>query len=88
MLLQEGKLTKLPDRPLQVVTYKFLSERGDGYEMLPSFKWVSVARSLKERLREVLRVRTEPIQPQVEGRICNVTELGRRPCAFKDFLKK
>ena len=87
-LLQEGKMTKLPDRPLQVVTYKFLSEGGDGYEMLPSFKWVSVARSLKERLREVLRTRTEPIQPQVEGRICNVTELDTRPCAFKDFLKK
>ncbi len=75
-------MTELPDRPLQVVTYKFLSEGGDGYEMLTSFKWVSVARSLKERLREILRTSTEPIQPQVEGRICNLAEIDTRPCAF------
>jgi len=80
--LREGKMTELPDRPLQVVTYKFLSEGGDGYEMLTSFKWVSVARSLKERLREILRTSTEPIQPQVEGRICNLAEIDTRPCAF------
>jgi 2',3'-cyclic-nucleotide 2'-phosphodiesterase (5'-nucleotidase family) len=82
-LLQDGKMMKLPDRPLQAITYKFLIEGGDGYDMLKSLKWVSVAGSLKERLREILRASKEPIQPRVDGRICNLAELHKRPCAFK-----
>ena len=82
-LLQGGKMMKLPDRPLQAVTYKFLIEGGDGYDMLKSLKWVSVAGSLKERLRQTLRGSTELIQPRVDGRICNLAEIGKRPCAFK-----
>jgi 2',3'-cyclic-nucleotide 2'-phosphodiesterase (5'-nucleotidase family) len=82
-LLQGGKMMKLPDRPLQAITYKYLVKGGDGYDMLKSLKWVSVAGSLKERLRETLRGSIEPIQPRVDGRICNITELQKRPCAFK-----
>ena len=82
-LLQDGKMMKLPDRPLQAITYKYLVKGGDGYDMLKSLKWVSVAESLKNRLRQTLRRSTEPIQPRVEGRICNITELQKRPCAFK-----
>ncbi|MDH3771189.1 MAG: 5'-nucleotidase C-terminal domain-containing protein, partial [Nitrospirota bacterium] len=82
-LFQDGKITKLPDRPLQAITYKFLIEGGDGYAMLKPLKWVSVAGSLKERLRQNLRASKEPIQPRVDGRICNLTELHMRPCAFK-----
>jgi 2',3'-cyclic-nucleotide 2'-phosphodiesterase (5'-nucleotidase family) len=81
-LLQGGKMMKLPDRPLQAITYKYLVKGGDGYDMLKSLKWVSVAGSLKERLRETLRGSIEPIQPRVDGRICNITELQKRPCAF------
>ena len=54
-LLQDGKMMKLPDRPLQAVTYKFLIEGGDGYDMLKPLQWSSVAGSLKERLRQILR---------------------------------
>ena len=82
-LLQDGKMMKLPDRPLQAITYKYLVKGGDGYDMLKSLKWVSVAESLKERLRQTLRGNTEPIQPRVDGRICNLAELHKRPCAFK-----
>ena len=82
-LLQDGKMMKLPDRPLQAVTNKFLIEGGDGYDMLKPLKWVSVAGSLKERLRQILRGSIEPIQPRVDGRICNLAELQKRPCAFK-----
>jgi 2',3'-cyclic-nucleotide 2'-phosphodiesterase (5'-nucleotidase family) len=87
-LVQDGKIMKLPDRPLQAITYKYLVKGGDGYDMLKPLKWVSVVGSLKERLRQTLRGRTNPIQPQVDGRICNVAEIGRRPCAFQDILKK
>ena len=82
-LLQDGKMMKLPDRPLQAITYKYLVKGGDGYDMLKSLKWVSVVESLKERLRQTLRGSSEPIQPRVEGRICNLAELQKRPCAFK-----
>ena len=82
-LLQDGKIMKLPDRPLQAITYKFLIEGGDGYAMLKPLKWVSVAGSLKEGLRQNLRASKEPIQPRVDGRICNLAELHMRPCAFK-----
>ncbi|MDH5563808.1 MAG: bifunctional metallophosphatase/5'-nucleotidase, partial [Nitrospirota bacterium] len=81
-LVQNGRLMTLPDRPLQAITYKFLVEGGDGYDMLKPLKWVSVGVSLKERLRQVLRASTKPIQPQVDGRICNLTEIGKRLCAF------
>jgi len=84
-LVQNGKMMILPDRPLHAITYKFLIEGGDGYDMLKSLKWVSVGVSLKERLRQVLRASTTPIQPQVDGRICNLTEIGKRPCAFMDI---
>jgi 2',3'-cyclic-nucleotide 2'-phosphodiesterase (5'-nucleotidase family) len=84
-LVQNGKLMTLPDRPLQAITYKFLVEGGDGYDMLKPLKWVSVGVSLKERLRQILRASTKPIQPHVDGRICNLAEVGRRPCAFKDI---
>ncbi len=87
-LLQDGKIMKLPDRPLQAITYKFLIEGGDGYDMLKSLKWVSVAESLKERLRQTLRAGKEPIQPRVDGRICNLAEIGKRPCIFKDISTK
>ena len=82
-LLQGGKMMKLPDRPLQAVTYKFLIEGGDGYDMLKSLKWVSFSGSLKERLRQTLRGSIKPIHPRVDGRICNLAELYNRPCAFK-----
>ena len=82
-LFQDGKIMKLPDRPLQAITYKFLMEGGDGYDMLKSLKWVPVARSLKERLRQTLLASKEPIQTRVDGRICNLAELHNRPCAFK-----
>jgi len=82
-LLQDGKMIGLPDRPLQAITYKFLVEGGDGYDMLKSLKWVSVAGSLKERIRQNLLGSTKPIQPRVDGRICNLAELYKRPCAFK-----
>jgi 2',3'-cyclic-nucleotide 2'-phosphodiesterase (5'-nucleotidase family) len=84
-LVRNGKLMTLPDRPLQAITYKFLVEGGDGYDMLKPLKWVSVGVSLKERLRQILRASTKPIQPHVDGRICNLAEVGRRPCAFKDI---
>jgi len=84
-LVQNGKMRTLPDRPLQAITYKFLVEGGDGYDMLKPLKWVSVGVSLKERLRQVLRASTKPIQPQVDGRICNLAEIGKRPCAFKEI---
>jgi 2',3'-cyclic-nucleotide 2'-phosphodiesterase (5'-nucleotidase family) len=87
-LLQDGKMMKLPDRPLQAVTYKFLIEGGDGYDMLKPLQWLSVAGSLKERLRQILRASKEPIQPRVDGRICNLAEIGKRPCAFKDISNK
>jgi 2',3'-cyclic-nucleotide 2'-phosphodiesterase (5'-nucleotidase family) len=82
-LLQDGKMMKLPDRPLHAITYKFLMEGGDGYDMLKSLKWVPVERSLKERLRQTLLASKEPIQTRVDGRICNLAEIGKRPCAFK-----
>ena len=82
-LLHEGKMMKLPDRPLRAITYKFLVEGGDGYDMLKPLKWISLTGSLKERLRQILRESTKPIHPQVEGRICNVAELSKRPCVFK-----
>ena len=84
-LVQNGKMLTLPDRPLQAITYKFLIEGGDGYDMLKPLKWVSVAGSLKERLRQTLRASTKPIQPKIDGRICNLAEIGRRPCAFRDI---
>jgi len=84
-LLRDGKMMKLPDRPLQAITYKFLIEGGDGYDMLKPLEWTSVAGSLKERLRQILLGSTEPIQPGVNGRICNLAEIGKRPCAFIDI---
>ena len=41
-LWQDGKMMKLPDRPLQAITYKYLIEGGDGYEMLKPLKWDSM----------------------------------------------
>ncbi len=88
-LLQNGKLLELPDRPLQAITYAFLADGGDGYDMLKPLKKVSVGRgALKERLRETLETRTAPIQPQVDGRICNVAEIGQRECAFEIEARK
>jgi len=84
-LVQDGKMIKLPARPLQAITYKYLIEGGDGYDMLKPLKWVSVGVSLKERLHQTLRASTKPIQPQVDGRICNLAETGKRPCAFRDI---
>ena len=46
-LLLDGKMMKLPDRPLQAITYKYLVKGGDGYDMLKSLKWVSVVESIK-----------------------------------------
>ncbi len=85
-LLQDGKMMKLPARPLQAITYKFLIDGGDGYDMLKPLKWASVARSLKESLRHSLRTSTKPIQPKVDGRICNLAEIGHRSCAFKQAI--
>jgi hypothetical protein len=84
-LLRDGKLTEIPNRPLQVVTNRFLSEGGDGYTILRPLKKMSVAGSLKERLHESLRMSAEPIQPRVEGRICNIAKIATRPCLFKDI---
>ena len=81
-LLQEGKVVKLPDRPLQVITYAFLAEGGDGYDMLKPLKRVAVGGGLKTRLRKMLEDRTEPIRPLVDGRICNVAEIDRQACVF------
>jgi 2',3'-cyclic-nucleotide 2'-phosphodiesterase (5'-nucleotidase family) len=83
VLLQNGKMMKLPARPLQAITYKFLIEGGDGYDMLKPLKWVPIARPLKERLYQILLASKEPIQPKVDGRICNLAEIDNRPCAFK-----
>ncbi len=81
-LFQNGQLQSLPDRPLQLVTNKFLIEGGDGYDMLKSLKWVSVEPSLKNRIKKVLVAHKGPIQPKVDGRICNSLEPTYRPCAF------
>lgn len=83
VLLHNGKMMELPARPLQAITYRFLIEGGDGYDMLKPLKWVPIASSLKERLHQILRASTKPIQPKVDGRICNLAEIDKRPCAFK-----
>ncbi len=82
-LVQDGKVVKLPDRPLQAITYKFLADGGDGYDMLKPLKRVSVGGGLKMRLRVILEASPEPIQPRVDGRICNLDDIGKRPCAFQ-----
>ena len=82
-LLQNGKVMKLPVRPLQVITYKYLLDGGDGYDMLKPLKGVAIEGSLKERLHQTLRASTKAIHPKVDGRICNLGELGHRPCAFQ-----
>ena len=81
-LWQDGKLMNLPNRPLRAVTYKFLLEGGDGFNMLGSLKGVSIGGRLKEQLRKNLEAEKKPIQPQVDGRICNLKEIDRRPCVF------
>ncbi|MEX0829372.1 MAG: bifunctional UDP-sugar hydrolase/5'-nucleotidase [Nitrospirales bacterium] len=83
MLWKNGKMMELPARPLQAITYQFLIEGGDGYDMLQPLKWVPLAGSLKEHLHHILRASTKPIQPKVDGRICNLAEIDTRPCAFK-----
>jgi len=83
-LFRNGKMSELPDRPLQIVTNKFLMEGGDDYHMLKKLKWVSVAGSLKRRIRSILADSPDPLAPGVDGRICNVTELGIRPCAYQN----
>ncbi len=87
-LVQDGKTIGLPDRPLQAITYKFLAEGGDGYDMLKPLERVAVGGGLKTRLRAILEARTKPIRPQVDGRICNLTEIGKRPCAFQIVISK
>jgi hypothetical protein len=87
-LFQNGKVSDLPDRPLKLVTNKFLIKGGDEYQMLKNLKWVSVAASLKERIRSILDDRIAPIAPRVDGRICNVAELVRRPCAYQKISQK
>ena len=87
-LFREGKLRDLPDRPLKVVTNKYLIQGGDGYQMLRSSEWISVVPSLKKYLRLVLEESREAIQPRVDGRICNVREIGRRPCVFRNSLEQ
>ena len=82
-LLRDGELTHLPDRPLQAITYAFLADGGDGYDMLKPLRKVSVGGGLKERLREILEASSKPIQPRVDGRICKIAEIGQRPCAFQ-----
>ncbi len=81
-LFKNGTMRELPNRPLQIVTNKFLIEGGDGYSMLKNLDWESVERSLKERIRLTLDDRPDPIAPRVDGRICHVPEIGRRPCAY------
>ncbi len=81
-LFQHGKISELPDRPLQVITSKFLIEGGDGYSMLKSLKWISVERSLKGLLLTTLRTSPHAIQPRLDGRICNVAATPNRPCAY------
>ena len=71
-IIQNGKKVILPDRPLRVITNKFLAEGGDGYVMLKSLKKIAVPGSLKKQTRQTLHRSTKPIQPQVEGRICNI----------------
>jgi 2',3'-cyclic-nucleotide 2'-phosphodiesterase (5'-nucleotidase family) len=87
-LFQNGKVSDLPDRPLKLVTNKFLIKGGDEYQMLKNLKWVSVAASLKERIRSILDDRIAPIAPRVDGRICNVAELVHRPCAYQKIPQK
>ena len=82
-LWRDGEMVQLPDRPLRVVTNKFLSEGGDGYDMLKPVKWVPVAGLLKQRIRETLSASARPIQPRVDGRICNLAEIDKRPCVFR-----
>ncbi len=81
-LIEDGKLKELPHRPLQVLTYQYLVDGGDGYDMLKPLEGALVGRGLKEHLRRVLEARAEPIRPQVDGRICNLHEFNNRPCAF------
>ncbi len=64
-LFQNGKMSELPNRPLKFVTNRFLIEGGDGYSMLKNMKWVSVAASLKERIRFTLDANLDPIAPRV-----------------------
>ena len=85
-LFQKGKLSVLPNRPLKLVTNKFLSKGGDDYQMLKNLKWVSVAPSLKERIRAILDDNPIPIAPKADGRICNLAELHKRPCAFANGI--
>ncbi len=87
-LFQNGKMSALPNRPLQIVTNRFLIKGGDGYSMLKNLNWESVAASLKERIRVTLDASTPPIAPRVDGRICLVTEIGRRPCAYQNNPQK
>ncbi len=82
-LVQDGEIMGLPDRPLRAITYKFLADGGDGYDMLKPLERVSVGGGLKTRLRAILEARSEPIHPRVDGRICNVAAIGQRACVFK-----
>ncbi len=81
-LFHHGRLSALPDRPLHVITNRFLIEGGDGYDMLKALKWISVEQSLKNRLLTTLRTNPRVIQPSLDGRICNVTERSNRPCTY------
>ena len=51
--------------------------------MLKNLNWESVAASLKQQIRLTLAASPDPIAPRVDGRICQVTEIGRRPCAYE-----
>jgi 2',3'-cyclic-nucleotide 2'-phosphodiesterase (5'-nucleotidase family) len=82
-LFQNGKMSALPNRPLKFVTNRFLIEGGDGYSMLKNLNWESVAASLKQQIRLTLAASPDPIAPRVDGRICQVTEIGRRSCAYE-----
>ena len=82
-LIKNGALIDLPNRSLKVVTNKFLIEGGDGYQMMKNLKWVSVAGSLKKHLQSTLATHSEAIEPRLDGRICNLAELHKRPCIFR-----
>ena len=87
-LFKKGKLYDLPDRPLMAVTNKFLMEGGDGYDLLKPLKRVTVIKSLKKRLLEVLATTKKAIGPKRDGRICQITEIGHWPCAYENKLKE
>jgi len=81
-LFNKGTFNDLPNRNLILVTNTFLLNGGDGYHMLRPLEGTLVLNSLKTHLLDILVRREEPIHPNVDGRICNLLELRKRPCAF------